>query len=198
MSTTMVAAPVGTDFEGYPVTPGDVLARLTRPGVAKRTLSGICDLFLRRGRQAVRPRAVMQAVLTLEKVGQVTIDWDAPTEPVVCLTAHTAEEAGLVLDRHGRRWRTKGTPEQAIKQRHRAQTRTINLGDKADTLPDPKSPSPGWSGWAGDGLPVPTVLLGERLQWHGPRWCAKRPCPGCSGERAAAGRYCLVCSSRKT
>jgi hypothetical protein len=44
------------------------------------------------------------------------------------------------------------------------------------------------------GMPFPGLnLIGERINWYGPRWERRRPCAGCGGRRLTVDTYCLVC-----
>jgi hypothetical protein len=142
--------------------------------------------------------------------------WDHPDEGWgVCLSSRAAGQLGLELDADGRRWVTAGHAADAGGRRPRHEVLEADLADPngpvaLDELPDPGAPDPAEVVAAAEeadaraprkrsradhppALPRPTILLGERLIWDGPRWTETKPCPGCRGRRLTAARYCLVC-----
>jgi hypothetical protein len=144
--------------------------------------------------------------------------WEHPTKGLgVCLSALTAGQLGLEMADDGRRWVPAGSDEEPPRLRHRPRRVLVESdmddpGDPValDELPDPGAADPAEAVAAAEdvesraprkrsradyapALPRPTVLLGERLQWQGPRWAESKPCPGCRGRRLTAARYCLVC-----
>jgi hypothetical protein len=141
-----------------------------------------------------------------------------PDGPARCvLTPLAAARLGLRLDAESARWVPAAAPaEPPRKARRGKQVCETDLNGEPDdpgpldSFPDPGAPDPAEVVAAADevearaprkrsradhppALPRPTILLGERLIWDGPRWTETKPCPGCRGRRLTAARYCLVC-----
>jgi hypothetical protein len=141
-----------------------------------------------------------------------------PSGPARCvLTPLAAERLGLRLDAESARWVPAAAPaEPPRKARRGKQVCETDLNGEPDdpgpldSFPDPGAADPAEAVAEAEwveataprkrsradhppGLPRPTILLGERLIWDGPRWTQTRPCPGCRGHRLTAARYCLIC-----
>jgi hypothetical protein len=143
-----------------------------------------------------------------------------PDGPARCvLTPLAAARLGLRLDAESARWVPAAAPaEPPRKARRGKQVCETDLNGEPDdpgpldSFPDPGAPDPAEVVAAADevearaprkrsradhppALPRPTILLGERLIWDGPRWTETKPCPGCRGRRLTAARYCLCCDT---
>jgi hypothetical protein len=153
-----------------------------------------------------------------QSIDQVDLLADAPAGPLRwVLTPLAAERLGLRLDAESARWVPAAAPAEPPRKARRGRTvcETDLNGEPddpgpLDSFPDPGAPDPAEVVAAAEeadaraprkrsradhppALPQPTILLGERLIWDGPRWTETKPCPGCRGRRLTAARYCLVC-----
>jgi hypothetical protein len=145
---------------------------------------------------------------------------DPPIEPMrYVLTPLAAARLGLRLDADSARWVPAAAPAESPRKVRRARQRQVCETDlngepddpgPLDSFPDPGAADPAEAVAAAEevearaprkrsradhapALPRPTILLGERLIWDGPRWTETKPCPGCRGRRLTPARYCLIC-----
>lgn len=144
MGTTEVsAAAVGA--ETYPVTAGELFARLAASRRALHPVRGLRRLFpavVRRdgggGRETrwADLESILDAVAELEAEGRVETWAEAPRGPVVLLSALSAEQLGLELNGKGVRWRPAGVGRRGPRVKRRQQIRAevlagLDLDDPA-------------------------------------------------------------------
>lgn len=176
-------APAVDQAAPEPALPERILDMLT---ASPRVAWPIADLASRF--PAAGDEALLDALADLEARGDLATWMDRPEGAAVTLSHYTAWRLGLELDDHGRQWRRYSVRRRPFKV-GRIVIALAAKQDLSDRCPPSKAMPLGFAGER------PTVLLGERLVWHGPAWVALRPCRGCGGGPLDASEFCLLCEA---
>lgn len=147
---------------------------------------------------AVDLAALALAVAELVDAGAVE-SWNHPDGPAYILSAHSAELLDIELDNTGRRWRPRGRSPRVKNKRRKDVKTATDAGVDLEHFEEECAPELDFT------PPRPTILLGERLQWNGPRAMSRHwdvimncwtVCPGCFDALPTPSRYCLCCDNK--